>query len=345
MLGNMAILPLYVQTRHLASLLSRVLTTNLCRRGKAFGIFDMKWLFIICLVLFEIGSAICGAAPNMDALIVGRVIAGVGGCGIYAGGLNYVAVLTTNHERPLYLAGIYCIWGVGCVLGPVLGGAFAQSSATWRWGFYINLPIAALFAPAYIFILPSINQLANTTLAKKLRMLDWIGTVIFLAGCTCFSMAINFGGTVFAWDSGSSIALIVMTGLLLTAFIGVTIYHPGVPPENKLLPVGFMRSKDLIILPIQGAIVAGIMFTAIYYTPLLFQFTKGDGPLDGGVRILPLICSLVFFALVNAFIMPKLGYYMPWYVLGNAAMVVGAALMGTCSKTPSLPFFIFTLSQ
>ncbi len=299
----------------------------------------MKWLFIICLLLFEIGSAICGAAPNMDALIVGRVIAGVGGCGIYAGGLNYVAVLTTNHERPLYLAGIYCIWGVGCVLGPVLGGAFAQSGATWRWGFYINLPIAALFAPAYIFILPSINQLPNTALVKKLRMLDWIGTVIFLAGCTCFSMAINFGGTVFAWSSGSSIALIVMTAVLLIAFIAVTIFHPGVPPENKLLPVGFMRSKDLIILPIQGAIVAGIMFTAIYYTPLLFQFTKGDGPLDGGVRILPLICSLVFFALVNAFIMPKLGYYMPWYVLGNAAMVVGAALMGMCNtQNHSLPF-------
>ncbi|KAL2132711.1 hypothetical protein VTI74DRAFT_3449 [Chaetomium olivicolor] len=322
MLGNMTILPL----------------------GKAFGTFDMKWLFIICLLLFEIGSAICGAAPNMDALIVGRVIAGVGGCGIYAGGLNYVAVLTTDHERPLYLAGIYCIWGVGCVLGPVLGGAFAQSSATWRWGFYINLPIAALFAPAYLFSLPSINPLPDTPFSKKLHMQDWIGTVIFLAGCTCFSMAINFGGTVFAWNSGSSIALIVMTGVLLIAFIIVTIFHPGVPQEHKLLPVGFMRSKDLITLPIQGAIVAGIMFTAIYYTPLLFQFTKGDGPLDGGVRILPLICSLVFFALVNAFLMPKLGYYMPWYVFGNAAMVVGAALMVTInSDTASANVYGYTI--
>jgi len=107
----------------------------------------------------------------------------------------------------------------------------------------------------------------------------------------------------------------------------VTIYHPGVPEAHKLLPVEFMRTFDLVALPLQGAIVAGAMFTAIYYTPLLFQFTKADGPLEGGVRILPLICALVVFALLNAFLMPKLGYYMPWYVAGNIAVVIGSALM------------------
>ncbi|KAG9768794.1 MFS general substrate transporter, partial [Aureobasidium melanogenum] len=322
MLGNTTILPL----------------------GQAFGVFDIKWLFIICLVLFEVGSALCGAAPDMDGLIVGRVIAGVGGCGIYAGGLNYVALLTTNRERPLYLAGIYCIWGIGCVLGPVIGGAFAQSSATWRWGFYINLPIAALFAPAYLFTLPGINPLPDKSLVQKLRVLDWIGTVVFLGGCTCFSMALNFGGTLYKWNSGSEIALLVMTAVLLIAFILVTIYHPGVPAENKLLPVGFMRSKDLISLPILGAIVAGVMFTAIYYTPLLFQFTKADGPLMGGVRILPLICLLVFFALLNAFLMPKFGYFMPWYVFGNALMVIGAALMVTIKwDTPTANVYGYTI--
>ncbi|PKS06149.1 hypothetical protein jhhlp_007466 [Lomentospora prolificans] len=315
MLGNTTILPL----------------------GKAFGTFDMKWVFIICLVLFEVGSAICGAAPNMDALIVGRVIAGVGGCGIYAGGLNYVATLTTNHERPLYLAGIYSIWGIGCVLGPIVGGLFAQSSATWRWGFYINLPIAALFAPAYIWTLPSIQPLPNTPFVEKLRLQDWIGMTVFLAGSTCFSLAVNFGGTVFAWNSGSEIALLVLTGALLIAFILATVYHPGVPEAHKLLPVEFMKTRDLVILPLQGAIVAGAMFTAIYYTPLLFQFTKADGPLQGGVRILPLICSLVFFALLNAFLMPKLGYYMPWYIAGNLAIVIGSALMSTIDPGTSSP--------
>ncbi|KAL3470869.1 MFS general substrate transporter [Aspergillus californicus] len=313
MLGNTAILPL----------------------GKAFGTFNIKWLFIWCLVLFEVGSAICGAAPTMDALIVGRVIAGVGGCGIYVGGLIYVALLTTNHERPLYLAGIYCVWGIGCVLGPIIGGSFAQSSATWRWGFYINLPVAAVFAPAYLICLPVIRPHPDKSFAERIRSLDWIGIVVFLAGATCFSMAISFGGTAYAWSSGSEIALLVMTGVLLIAFILVTIFHPGVLAENKLLPVGFMRTADLITLPIQSAIVAGTMFTSIYYIPLLFQFTRSDGPLEGGVRMLPFICALVFFALLNAAFMPKLGYYMPWYVFGNAIVVIGSALMFTIDSDTS----------
>jgi MFS family permease len=99
--------------------------------------FNMKWLFIISLILFEGGSAICGAAPNMVAIIVGRAIAGVGGAGVYVGGLTYISVLTTPHERPLYLAILMSVWGFGNVLGPIIGGSFAVSSATWRWGFYI----------------------------------------------------------------------------------------------------------------------------------------------------------------------------------------------------------------
>ncbi|KND87111.1 putative HC-toxin efflux carrier TOXA [Tolypocladium ophioglossoides CBS 100239] len=85
-----------------------VLDNTIC---KAYNVFNMKWLFTMCIILFEAGSAICSAAPNMPTLIVGRVIAGVGGCGIYAGALNYVTVLTASHERPLNLAGITCVWG------------------------------------------------------------------------------------------------------------------------------------------------------------------------------------------------------------------------------------------
>ncbi|KAJ5626420.1 hypothetical protein N7528_003847 [Penicillium herquei] len=297
--------------------------------GKAFGNFNIKWLFISCLVTFEVGSAVCGAAPTMGALIVGRVIAGVGGCGVYVGGLTFVALLTTDHERPLYLAGIYCVWGIGCVLGPIIGGAFAQSSATWRWGFYINLPIAAVFAPAQLFCLPAIRPQPDKSFMERIRSFDWIGTIVFLAGATCFSMALSFGGSEYAWSSGSEVTLLVMTGVLFIVFVLVTIFHPGVLAENKLLPVGFMRTADLITLPIQSAIVAGVMYTSIYYVPLLFQFTKSDSALEGGVRMLPLICALVFFALLNATFMPKLGYYMPWYVVGNAAVIVGSALMSS----------------
>lgn len=101
--------------------------------GKLYGTFQIKWLILGSFLLFEIGSAVCGAAPTLDALIVGRVLAGVGGAGMYLGALNYVGVFTNERERPLYNAGIGLCWGIGAILGPVIGGAFAVNShATWR---------------------------------------------------------------------------------------------------------------------------------------------------------------------------------------------------------------------
>lgn len=310
--------------------------------------FSMKTLFVISLVLFEAGSAICGAAPTMDAIIVGRVIAGVGGAGVYVGGLTFISVLTTSNERPIYLAILMSVWGFGNVLGPIVGGSFAVSSATWRWGFYINLPIAGLFAPAFLFSLPNINAMPDTPFIKKMRMQDWVGITVFTAFCLCFCMAGSFGGTLYAWNSGSEIALWVMTFVLLIAFILVTIYHPLVPAESRLMPVQFMNNKDLVIIPLQAFLVAGSMMMSIYYTPLIFQFTRGDSPLLAGVRILPLICMIVFGCLFNGVVMPKLGYYMPWFVVGNALLVTGSALMSMWNLFPSgcvVALMMLTASQ
>ncbi|KAK9420159.1 putative Major facilitator superfamily domain-containing protein [Seiridium unicorne] len=303
--------------------------------GKAYGIFNMKVLFLVSLILFEAGSAICGAAPSMVAIIVGRVIAGVGGAGVYVGGLTYISILTTPRERPLYLAILMSVWGFGNVLGPIIGGSFAISSATWRWGFYINLPIAGIFAPVFLLMIPNINAMPDTSFSKKLRMQDWVGITVFTALLACFCMAGSFGGTLYTWNSGSEIALWVVTFVLFVAFVLVTIYHPLVLAESRLLPVQFMVTRDLFIIPLQAFLVAGSMMMSIYYTPLVFQFTRGDSPLMAGVRILPLICMIVFGCLFNGFVMPKFRYYLPWYVVGNALLVAGAALMTTITSSIS----------
>jgi MFS family permease len=104
--------------------------------GVLYQSFDMKWVYIVSLVLFEGGSALCGAAPNMGALIVGRVIAGAGGSGVFLGCLNYFTALTLPEERGTYITGTGFCWGIGAVLGPVIGGSFVESSLGWRWAFY-----------------------------------------------------------------------------------------------------------------------------------------------------------------------------------------------------------------
>lgn len=99
--------------------------------GKVFGQFNAKWMYIINVALFEIGSAICGAAPTMNALIVGRAICGIGGSGMYVGVMTLLAATTTIQERPMYIGGTGLTWGLGTVLGPIVGGGFSDSSAGW----------------------------------------------------------------------------------------------------------------------------------------------------------------------------------------------------------------------
>ncbi|KAF4494557.1 ABC transporter [Fusarium agapanthi] len=303
--------------------------------GKVYGVFNIKWVYIFNIFLFEAGSAVCGAAPNIQALIIGRVIAGIGGSGMYSGTLTYVSVLTNEHEKPAYLAGSTVVWGIGSVLGPVVGGAFATSNATWRWGFYINLPIGVVFAPAYFLLFPSTDPNPTKTLSEKLRLLDRINAVIFLAGSACLTVALTFGGVVYSFNSGTIIALWTVTGVLLVAFIVLLKIHPLVSKENRLYPLHFFKNWILINMQVQVFLSSGIILAMTYFVPLYFQFIKGDGALEAGVRLLPLIMFMVAVSMLNGFLMPKYGLIPVWYIGGSALALIGSALMYTIDDTTS----------
>ncbi|CVK91301.1 probable DHA14-like major facilitator; ABC transporter [Fusarium mangiferae] len=303
--------------------------------GKVYGVFNIKWVYIFNIFLFEAGSAVCGAAPNIQALIIGRVIAGIGGSGMYSGTLTYVSVLTNEQEKPTYLAGSTVVWGIGSVLGPVVGGAFATSNATWRWGFYINLPIGAIFAPAYFLLFPSTDLNPTKTLAEKLRLVDWINAAIFLAGSACLTVALTFGGVVYSFHSGTIIALWTVTGVLLVAFIVLLKVHPLVSKENRLYPLHFFKKWILINMQLQVFLSSGIILAMTYFVPLYFQFIKGDGALEAGVRLLPLIMFMVAVSMLNGFLMPRYGLIPVWYIGGSALALIGSALMYTIDETTS----------
>ncbi|EED18132.1 efflux pump antibiotic resistance protein, putative [Talaromyces stipitatus ATCC 10500] len=303
--------------------------------GKAYSIFNIKWLYITTVILFEAGSALCGGAPNMNALIVGRAIAGLGGSGMYSGCLTYLSVTTNNRERPLYMALVLLAWGLGTVLGPIIGGAFADSSATWRWSFYINLVIGAIFSPAYFLTLPNIDFGASLSLVQKLAKMDWIGMVVFFAGATCLTMAISFGGTTYAWNSGSEIAFWVVSGVLLIVMAVITVRPIFVSKADRLYPGHFVRKLELVNLQIQLFLVTGVMMGTAYYIPLYFQFAREDSALRAAVRLLPFITMAVCFCVISGALMPIFGYYMPWYTWGSALVLIGSALMYTVDANTS----------
>ncbi|OBT66391.1 hypothetical protein VE03_04914 [Pseudogymnoascus sp. 23342-1-I1] len=305
--------------------------------GKVYGQMEAKITYLVSLVIFEVGSALCGAAPTMNALIIGRVIAGVGGSGMYVGVMTLLSVTTSIQERPMYVGLTGLLWGIGTVLGPIIGGAFTDSSAGWRWAFYINLVIGGLFAPVYIFMLPKSDPRKGVPVLHRFKELDWVGTVILMGAFVSFIMAVSFGGILYAWNSGQTIACFVVGFSLFGIFAVQQELAIFTTVEQRIFPVQFLRSRTMLLLFASTSSAATGIVVPLYMIPLFFQFTQGDSALQAGVRILPYIFLMVFGCIVNGAVLSKYGYYMPWYLGGGILYVIGSALMYTVDSSSTAP--------
>lgn len=228
-------------------------------------------------------------------------------------------------DHPSLTAHSGLIWGLGTVLGPVVGGAFEKYN--WRWAFYINLLIGGVFAPVYLFLLPGFDPSPGTPMAKRASKFDYVGATISIGAQVSLIMAINFGGTTYAWDSGRIIALFVLSGVLFIAFGLQQSFTFLTDPASRMFPVHFFRNKEALLLFVLAAACNAAAFVPIYYIPIYFQFTRNDTALDSAVRLLPLIFTLSATILANGFLMSKLGYYQPWYVVGSALALVAGVLL------------------
>ncbi|KAI2628553.1 putative MFS drug efflux transporter [Hypoxylon sp. NC1633] len=302
--------------------------------SKAFGTFAAKKLFLGGTALFMGASALCGGAPNINSFIIGRALAGVGGTGMYMGLLTILSVSTSESERPKYLGMMGFWWGIGTVLGPVIGGAFAESPATWRWAFYLNLCVGAVVAPIYFLILPDHVPQPGVPLRARLGQLDYVGAVLSSAAFLCIMLAMNFGGVLWAWNDGRSIALFVLTGVLLTIFTLQQVFTIFTSMDHRVFPMHFWRDKSQIILFFTMMFAAFGTFISIYYLPLYFQFSRGATALQTSVYMLPFILFLSACVLLNGHFMSG-WYYYPWYIFGTALQLIGGVLMYTVDETTS----------
>jgi MFS family permease len=304
--------------------------------GKIFGQFNAKWTYILCVVLFEAGSALCGGAPTIDALIIGRAICGVGGSGMYVGVMTLLAATTTMHERPMYVGGTGLTWGLGTVLGPIIGGAFTDSSAGWRWAFYINLCIGAVCAPVYIFMLPNKDPRPGVSLADRAREMDYLGGLLTIGAFVSGVMAVSFGGITYPWNSGKIIGLFVCSGVLFILLGLQQVYTIFTTTTRRIFPIEFFKSRTILILFSMTAAGGTAVFIPIYMIPIFFQFTRNDSALEAGVRLLPLIFLMIFAVITNGAVMSAYGVYMPWYTVGGIFTVIGGALMYTVDTESSV---------
>ena len=304
--------------------------------GVMYSTFNMKWMYIASIITFEVGSAICGAAPSMGALIVGRVIAGAGGSGVFMGGLNYFGVLTTAEERGFYVTLTGFCWGIGAVLGPVIGGSFATSSATWRWAFYINLVIGAIGSPFYLTCLPPHHPKPGVSIMDRVKKLDFVGLTLNTGVWVTFTMAFTMAGGQWPWNDGRTIGMFVAFGVILVTYALQQVFCVFTTEETRCFPVHLLRSYTQILLYIGTAANITSLFIVVYFVPIYFQFVHNDSALLAAARLLPYVFVTVSFNLAAGRLLAKINYYMPIFVVSGLFITLGSALL-TAYFGPSTP--------
>ncbi|KAH8886123.1 major facilitator superfamily transporter [Thozetella sp. PMI_491] len=295
--------------------------------GRLYNQFNIKAVFLTSLLIFELGSLACAVSPSSNAFIAGRAIAGLGASGLQSGCLVLMSAALPPKKLPTYLGAIGMVYGVAAVLGPVAGGLITNSYLTWRWCFYINLPIAAPPAVATIFLVPAPPQTEEQRQPwlQKVRGLDYLGMLLLLPSITSFLLALQFGGAVYTWSDGRTIACFVVAGILAIAFAARQ-YWMG---EKALVPPRLAKMRVVIFSAIFAFCLDSSFFTLVYYVPLWFQAIQGATPEESGLRYLALCLAFIFTIFLSGWAVTKLGYYQPFMLAGTILVSVGAGLLST----------------
>ncbi|KAE8154017.1 major facilitator superfamily domain-containing protein [Aspergillus avenaceus] len=296
--------------------------------GKIATVFPLRWVYLSFFLVFEIGSAICGFAPNSAAFIAGRAIAGIGAAGVAGGGFTIVLNISSPESRPINMALISSCFGVGLILGPILGGALTQR-ATWRWCFWMNLPAGVVTLGAlFLFFRPP--QVKHTEgLIKRIRSLDLVGCAMFVPAIFMALMALQWGDSR-GWSSATIIGLFVGAGVLLLIFAAWEMWKE----DEAMIPAVALR-RTVTISVLFAFCHMGMMTIQSYYLPQWFQGVKGVGALDSGVRMLPSVLAQIVGSVIAGAIAPRVRYYNPWFFVEPVLICIAAGLY--TRFTPSTP--------
>ena len=295
--------------------------------GKIYTFYNPKWVYIASLVVFEIGSAVCGAAPSSDALIVGRAIAGLGSAGLFQGGIIIIVYVVPLHKRPQYTGLIGLVFGVASAVGPLLGGAFTDGPG-WRWCFYINLPcggVVLLLLLTSLHIPPEMLQQQPTTSKGKISLLDLLGLFFFLPCIVCLLLALQWGGVTYNWSNARIIVLLVVSGLCLLAFLADQWWRG----DKAMVPGRIFLQRSILAGMWFALLAGGALMTMLYYLPIYFQAIKGVSAVKAGIMILPMVLSLAIASVMAGILTRRTGYFAPWMLLSSVITPIAAGLIST----------------
>ncbi|KAI0003921.1 efflux pump [Xylariaceae sp. FL0662B] len=295
--------------------------------GKVYTHFKTKWTYLFCFGLFELGSVLCGAARSSIMLIIGRAVAGLGAAGIINGAITILSGCAPLEKRPTLFGLTMGIQQLGLVIGPIIGGAFT-SYTTWRWSFYINLPIGAVVLFGMI-ILPIPEQTVKpkvlTILPKLAHHLDLVGFVLFAPAVIQFLLALQYGGNQYAWNSSQVIGLFCGAGATTIIWL-LWNYHKG---EDALLPPAMLRRRTVWTAGLFNAFQMASMYGTLYYLPIYFQAINNASAILSGVYIMPFFLPQLLTAAAAGPVIQKMGYLIPIAIFATILLSVGSGLLST----------------
>ncbi|KIW20357.1 hypothetical protein PV08_00932 [Exophiala spinifera] len=297
--------------------------------GKLYIVFSVKVTFLTSVLLFEVGSAVCGAAPNSIAFIFGRAIAGVGSGGILSGTVVVIVYSLPLHKRPMVQGFMGAVFGVSSVAGPLIGGAFT-TNVTWRWCFYINLPLGGVVM-VLVFFLLNIPDRPGTDkpLKEKIRQLNFLGLLALFPGIVCLCMALQWGGTKYAWSEGRVIALLTLGIGLLIVFVLIQVWKP----DQATVPPRIITQRSVASGVWASCCIGSHQMLFLYYLPVWFQAIDGVSAVTSGIHILPMLLPVVVASILNGQMVSRIGYYTPSMILGTCMTAIGAGLLTTLHVT------------
>ncbi|MGF1427678.1 MFS transporter [Kitasatospora sp. LaBMicrA B282] len=303
--------------------------------GKLGDMYGRKRFFQASIVIFLVGSALCGVAQNMGELIGFRALQGLGGGGLIVLTQAIVGDLVPPRDRGKYQGLFGAVFGATSVLGPLLGGFFVDQ-LSWRWVFYINLPIGVVALVVIAAVLHSVES-------KRKHSIDYLGIVLIAAVATCLVLMTSLGGVSYPWGSWRIIGLGVLGLVLLVFFVQVERSAP-----EAVLPPRLFASRTFSLVAVISFVVGFAMFGALTYLPTFLQVVQGVSPTMSGVHMLPMVLGMLVTSIGSGQIVARTGRYRVFPIAGTAVVTVGLILLSrltesTSTLVMSLFFLVFGL--
>ena len=290
--------------------------------GKLGDLYGRKTLLQVAIVLFLIGSALCGLAQSMTELIAFRALQGLGGGGLMVTTMAVVGDIIAPRDRGRYQGYFGAVFGLATVIGPLLGG-FLVDSLSWRWIFYVNLPLGAV---AFTVI----GAVFQPTAEHVHHKIDYLGAAVLTAGLSAIVLFTSLGGTSYAWSSPLILGLIA-TGVVMVALFPLVEARAAEP----LLPLALFRNRVFVVASAVGFIIGLALFGSVTYLPLYLQVVKGHSPTESGLLLLPLMGGLLVTSILSGNLISRLGRYRVFPIIGTALMAVGLFLLAHLTVTTS----------